>query len=356
MINSGISIQVHSAVLSASSDFFKMILHEHPAHIKPIIVVDNADLPYMQTIINYLYSGVIAIDSLKAKNLLQVCSYFQIKGLMTYEILSPDEEQEASPMEVTIEEEVYEEDTERDLELLVFLNSHTNDSSAAAASKPMIEIEDVKGDMVETEEADNTDDQPTEYFLSQSETITPPPLAAKRTNRTRVPPATVAPEKKKQKQKEGYTEDQLNDSMESVCSGRLNLSAASQMFHVPKSVLWRKLQKRSDYVPHHPQEKQREEAKKAILSGISMDVVHRKFNIPLATLYRDKQKLIKEGTINGSIRNKLEVKDALMQALAACENGMAQSEAARKFNVSKSTLWRKLKKSSEWSSDKDQLA
>lgn len=335
-------VQVHSAVLSASSDFFKMILREHPAHIPPVIVIDDVDLPYMQEIINYLYSGVIAIDSMKARNFLKVCSCFQIKGLMTYEILSPEDEEEAGPIEVTIEEEVYEDqDTERDLDLLVFLNSHTSDSSTAGTSKPpMMEVEDVK---VEAE-VGNTDDQPTEYFLSQSEAITLPPSAAvKRTKRTRNQLTLVAPEKKKHKQREGYTEDQLNDSMESVCSGEMNLSTASQMFNVPKSVLWRKLQKRSDYVPH-PQEKGREEAKKAILNGEPMDVVHRKFNIPLATLYRDKQKLIREGTIK-SIRNKLEVQDALLQALAACENGMAQSEAARKFNVSKSTLWRKLKKS-----------
>lgn len=325
---------VHSAVLSANSEFFQFILQNHPPHIEPHIVVEGVDEVIMEAVIKYLYTGVIGIDAVKTRQFLQLCTSLQIKGLMTYEILNKDEEDETNnATEVTIE---YEDQPENpDPDLLVFLNQRTTDYVEQEEALEMPEEEQSTEILPDKE-------QMVEEFVMVEEPepkFETPPVLSKRPTRFSRP----SPEKKRRKCSEGYTEEHVTSCIEAVCSGELNLSTASHMYNIPKSVLWRKLKRRPDYVPTSL-DKRREAARKAILDGESMDAIHQKYNISLATLYRDKAQLIKDGYLDGQVKDKTEVKNALQMAQAACAAGMAPSEAARKFKVSKSTLWRKMKK------------
>lgn len=239
-----------------------------------------------------------------------------------------------------------------DKNLLMTMDAYDEDQGPVPDSSPPSEIvvdSADDGDDDTEEDNDEADDNKTaeedaekaEEFLQYF-----PQPGAKRIQRAKPGPSSRVsadvPEKKR-RTSNGYTEDQLNRSMEAVCKGELNLSSASCKFNVPKSVLWRKLQKRPDYVAH-PIDKQRQAAKEAMIRGESTQVVSKRFNVPLATLYRDKQKLVEEGQLGHRRRSKVEAGDAMQQAVQACEEGMAQSEAARVFKVSKSTLWRRIKK------------
>lgn len=378
--------QCHQAILSASSEFFDLILRGHPGHIEPVIVVEDVDQTFMEAILNYLYTGIITIDAMKAQSFLQVCSYFKIKGLMTYDVFRRDDHQDEEepatitplpqPQDVashpvTLEmgmEELYDDTAERD-DLLVFLKDQAQDQSTpvvklhesggivdlevfadepAAQHSTGTEPEELVTDVeILQHEEQRKEEDYTEYFPEHRDVS--PAATARRGSRQKgghkaqTPQAAGGGGGKKRRSNEGYTEAQLAESMDSVCNGQLNLSTASQRYNVPKSVLWRKLQKRSDYVAHPP-DKRREAAKKAVLSGESMLRVSKKFNVPLATLYRDKLKLVHDGRLGSGKRTKKDAEDALRQAVMACDGGMAQSEAARKFNISKSTLWRKMRK------------
>lgn len=402
----------HRALLSASSDFFSVILEEHPPWIEPIIIVDNVEESFMEAILNYLYTGIITVDAMKAGNFLQVCAYFKIKGLMTYDILCQEEqileEEKATitpvqvPQDVIIlhtspppVEEVIDgdepgeeelpgggvvEETYEPEDLLVFLKAQAEQSTPLVKSQVILKMDknlmigldsydedqgsvpdtsqpseivmdsaDDDGDDdadVDAETDDDNNKTPEEDAEKNEEFLRYFPQSGKRVQRAKPGAssdiAADVPEKKRRTHN-GYTEEQMNKSMEAVCKGDLNLSSASLKFNVPKSVLWRKLQKRPDYVAH-PIDKQRQAAKEAMIRGESTRVVSKKFNVPLATLYRDKQKLVEEGQLGHRRRSKGEAGDAMQQAVQACEEGMAQSEAARLFKVSKSTLWRRIKK------------
>lgn len=406
----------HRALLSASSEFLKLILQDHPPWVEPVVVVENVEETFMEAIIHYLYTGIITIDAMKAGNFLQVCSFFKIKGLLAYDLHSNDdqelEEERATISTVEIvqndvpqstiteavgqadihtkrsdqqqqiveqeedelietqeggeEEEVYDEPEPEDL--LVFLRSQPESSTPLATKQKEVVtemdtfVEVIPQGQAEAIEVDQEEDDEefVQYFPDQStgnirvrrvtkhqQQPTPPHQPPRTT--TRAPATAREPTRfaeRKPRSLNKYTEDQLNKSMEAVCNGDINLSSASLKFNVPKSVLWRKLQKRTDYVAHKV-DKRREAAKEALLKGESIEHVCKKYDVPRATLYRDKQKLVEEGHIEGKHRSKLEVQDALQQAIQACAEGMAQSEAARLFQVSKSTLWRKIKKGEE---------
>lgn len=381
----------HQAILSASSEVFDLILRNHPVHIEPVIVVDNVDQTFMEAILNYMYTGIITIDSVRAQPFLQCCSYFKIKGLLSYDVFcrtdpADEEEEQATitpmanqtevPMEMAIEE-MYEDNNEGD-DLLVYLKSQ--EQSTPAAGKPKTRQRVVVVQQAEEEEEEEEEEQPVadleafvqenptepstsrtdmdpeveileheddkEEFNEYFEVTSAQSTAKRRAVRQKTRAGTIKEEgvkKQRRSMNEGYTEEQLTDSMNAVCNGELNLSCASQTFNVPKSVLWRKLQKRSDYVAHPP-DKRREAARNALLNGESMQKVSKQFNVPLATLYRDKQKLINDGQMDHRRRTKEDAEEAMRQALRACDAGMAQNEAARTFNVSKSTLWRRMRK------------
>lgn len=319
----------------------------------------------MEAILKYLYTGIITIDAMKAGNFLQVCSYFRIKGLMSYDLFSSDdqymEEEKAviTPMvetvtesiidslpliEIAIEEEqtemqhqhqeqqqvhtameeIYDESCEAE-DLLVFLKAESHQST------PNTTKSQTTRNRVEKES--NAESFPPKTASAPqaqtSEPLTSPsvqPTATKRkppTVRLSTAETTIKQQEKKRRSAETYTEDQLNLSMEAVCNGEMNLCSASAKFNVPKTVLWRKLQKRGDY-SGNPMEKRREAAKEALRNGQPIQAVSEKFNVALSTLYRDQQKLVEEGQLESRRRSKNDTEDALQKAIKACEEGMAQ--------------------------------
>lgn len=344
----------HRVILSASSEFFDLILRNHPEHIEPVIVIDQVEPVLIESMVNYLYTGVLTINTVKAKNFLQCCSYFKIKGLMTHDVIDTEDEVEeeaatitplepvedkiVSPgdmqelIEVVHQEEVEVEQEEvlpEDSDLLFYLKSEVPQSTPNVRSRIRTTL--------------TSDSEVVEEIFDQSD-FTSEAQRSDPLKRSRAKYSSAGTSEKRRRKGEGYTQEQLNDSIEAVCQGAMNLSTASHEFNVPKSVLWRNLQKRPEYVPY-PVDKKRDQAKKALASGVPILKVLAKYNIPMATLYRDKQKLIKDGVLGAEEkRSKEDVQDAYQQAIQACKEGMAQNEAAKRFNVAKSTLWRKMKK------------
>lgn len=350
--------RVHAAILIASSNFFAMILREHPVHIEPEIVVENVEVAFMENILSYLYTGVISIDSIKARNFLEVCCYFQIKGLMTYDVLGNNAEEEIyddsqveyhdselqtteqthAPEGVAIEE-VYEDTPDTDL--IVFLPQQIRQEDGGGTEEDKDEEVPFAEAEIETTEVTEYVTETPKYFIKEDGDIVTEEVRTPQMIRRKRPTVT---RRKKRKGSEGYTESQLNDSAEAVCSGQLTLSSASNIYNVPKSMLWRRVKDRPEYSPR-PIDKNRSNARKALLKGEPIQLVSKKFAVPIATLYRDKKKLVREGQLDSKMeRDKEDCDNALYLAIKAYEGGMAQSEAARKFNVPKATLWRKIKK------------
>ena len=136
--------------------------------------------------------------------------------------------------------------------------------------------------------------------------------------------------------------------------GGTSLQHASEMFSIPKTVLWRRIQKegyqilRSEMRRSYDSDK-REAAVKALERGENLTKVALEFKIPKTTLFRDKARLVDEGKLplsfwkkRNSENEKLK-KSRLEEAVAACKGGkMSQAAAAMTYRIPKTTIWRRL--------------
>ena len=136
--------------------------------------------------------------------------------------------------------------------------------------------------------------------------------------------------------------------------GGTSLQHASEMFSIPKTVLWRRIQKegyqilRSEMRRSYDSDK-REAAVKALERGENLTKVALEFKIPKTTLFRDKARLVDEGKLplsfwkkRNSENEKLK-KSRLEEAVAACKGGkMSQAAAAMTYHIPKTTIWRRL--------------
>lgn len=162
-----------------------------------------------------------------------------------------------------------------------------------------------------------------------------------------------------------------------------SLQHASEMFRIPKTVLWRRMQKEG-YQILRPEMKRsyaldtREAAVKALERGENLTKVALEFKvnlsinlfsvfirnnvesrlsliesdswqIPKTTLFRDKARLVDEGKLPLSFWKKRKTdneelkKSRLAEAVAACKGGrMSQAAASMIYHIPKTTIWRKL--------------
>ncbi|KAI4487723.1 hypothetical protein M0802_011913 [Mischocyttarus mexicanus] len=141
--------------------------------------------------------------------------------------------------------------------------------------------------------------------------------------------------------------------------GGSSLQHASEMYSIPKTVLWRRIQKegyqilRSEMKRSYGSDK-REAAVKALERGENLTKVALEFKIPKTTLFRDKARLVDEGKLPLSFWKKRKTeneelkKSRLEEAVAACKGGkMSQAAASMAYDIPKTTIWRRLQQDSK---------
>ncbi|XP_072753646.1 uncharacterized protein [Anoplolepis gracilipes] len=151
----------------------------------------------------------------------------------------------------------------------------------------------------------------------------------------------------------GYPAECMSAAITAVISGS-SLQHASEMFRIPKTVLWRRIQKEG-YQILRPETKRsyaldtREAAVKALERGENLTKVALEFKIPKTTLFRDKARLVDQGKLPLSFWKKRKTeneelkKSRLEEAVAACKGGkMSQAAASMAYHIPKTTIWRRL--------------
>ncbi|KAL0111639.1 hypothetical protein PUN28_013078 [Cardiocondyla obscurior] len=151
----------------------------------------------------------------------------------------------------------------------------------------------------------------------------------------------------------GYPAECMNAAINAVISGS-SLQHASEIFRIPKTVLWRRIQKEG-YQTLRPEVKRsyaldtREAAVKALERGENLTKVALEFNIPKTTLFREKARLVNQGKLPLSFWKKRKTeneelkKSRLEEAVAACKGGrMSQAAASMTYHIPKTTIWRRL--------------
>lgn len=146
-----------------------------------------------------------------------------------------------------------------------------------------------------------------------------------------------------------YQQSKLDEAVRSVTETGISLKEASSRYDVSKTVLWRALKKSNVYKPGERIQLTRADALKAIQRGDTLMSISKAYNVPLATLHRDKVRLFRDGKLPEHC--KLRKRDAgiayrkrLDAAVASCRNGMPQKIASEKHGVPKTTIWRHLQR------------
>ncbi|XP_052893653.1 uncharacterized protein LOC128301294 [Anopheles moucheti] len=148
-------------------------------------------------------------------------------------------------------------------------------------------------------------------------------------------------------------ETRLNAAIDAILNRSISYRVASQQYKIAKTVLWRRTMKMPRLVrPTSPKlANQRREAIDALKSGEKLVHVSQRFEIPLSTLHRDKIRLYKKGILPSKVTLKQRDKDEsfrqrLTEAVNECIAGrMSLSEAARVYELPKTSIWRKVRSS-----------
>ncbi|XP_071522737.1 uncharacterized protein [Panulirus ornatus] len=151
-----------------------------------------------------------------------------------------------------------------------------------------------------------------------------------------------------------YDSETLEAAKQAVKAGSSYMKVARE-YNIPKSVLWRRCQREGVLREetrrcYNYSQDDISQARHMLLEGCSLSQIVRETKIPKTTLFRLKEQLVREGKMPASCINRLmrprrpsEV--SLQQAVAACkEEGMSQGQASEKYKVSKTTIWRRLKR------------
>ncbi|XP_069194998.1 uncharacterized protein [Procambarus clarkii] len=151
-----------------------------------------------------------------------------------------------------------------------------------------------------------------------------------------------------------YDSDTLEAAKQAVKAGSSYMKVARE-YNIPKSVLWRRCQREGILREearrcYNYSQDDLGQARDMLINGCSLSQIVKETKIPKTTLFRLKEQLVRDGKmpascINRIIRPRRTSEVSLQQAVSACkEEGMSQGQASEKFQVSKTTVWRRLKR------------
>lgn len=98
----------------------------------------------------------------------------------------------------------------------------------------------------------------------------------------------------------------LTQAITEIFNSGLSFGAASDKYHIPKTLLWRRAKKLGYEKGERPKDSTRVQAIEAIKQGDSLISLSKRFNIPISTLHREKLKLYEKGQLpdNVNLRNR----------------------------------------------------
>ncbi|XP_076063261.1 uncharacterized protein LOC143038138 [Oratosquilla oratoria] len=149
-----------------------------------------------------------------------------------------------------------------------------------------------------------------------------------------------------------YNDESLEAAKQALKSGASYLKV-SRDFNIPKSVLWRRCHRdgagKDDSRGRCYTQEDMSRAREMLQDNKTISQVFRETQIPKTTVFRIKEQLIREGklppsSISRNVRLSRPPEQAVAAAVAACKEGLSQGQASEKFQVAKTTVWRRLKK------------
>ncbi|PSN32476.1 hypothetical protein C0J52_22275 [Blattella germanica] len=371
----GHKIHAHRIVLSACSPYFQEILtNSEDSH--PYIILSDMTSEDVKSIVEFVYRGELNVGADRFPSVLKTAEELQIRGLMEVSshlptLKSDDIDDSNSEVLTSVTDTDISQNVNQGLDVLSNVTQTETVDIFMEASENIVEQVAIEGSRLVRNVVP--------IFLNSllcnsSEDMLLAALEDLRAGRTlvetsanyHIPRSTLYVRARAQGipltiTRQEHSGERVQAAIRAVSDGA-SLQQAAEIFKIPKTVLWRRVQKemgsyamsrRSRMKQSYDLEK-KQAAVKALERGENLTKVSHEFQIPKTTLFREKARLVESGRLPWTCLRKRDPdisglkQHRLSEAVAACKEGkMSQAVASLTFQVPKTTIWRKLQKGSK---------
>ncbi|XP_018337111.1 PREDICTED: uncharacterized protein LOC108745447 isoform X2 [Trachymyrmex septentrionalis] len=342
----GQRIHAHRIVLCACSILFQEVLSQVTEDY-PTIILSDISPQDIKSIIEFIYHGEICVPVENISSLLEAALSLKINGLINIDGVYENEivkGKKDQTMEETMSRVEEIQDNAEPLE------NETHEPSTAenciSNKKKKRRRDTVKREYSDDMLASAINDLKLGQTLIEAAT------------KHNIPRSTLYMRAKAlgihlNASRNGYPAECMNAAINAVINGS-SLQHASEIFRIPKTVLWRRIQKEGYQILRRQMKRSyaldtKEAAVKALERGENLTKVALEFKIPKTTLFREKARLVNQGKLPLSFwkkrkpENEESKKTRLEEAVAACKGGrMSQALASTTYRIPKTTIWRRL--------------
>ncbi|XP_018393608.1 PREDICTED: uncharacterized protein LOC108772554 [Cyphomyrmex costatus] len=342
----GQRIHAHRIVLCACSILFQEVLSQVTEDY-PTIILSDISPQDIKSIIEFIYHGEIRVPVENINSLLEAARSLKINGLINIDGVEENEiirVKKERAMEKTVSRVEEIQDNVESLENETHEPSTTEDCISNKKKKRRRDT--VKRDYSDDMLASAINDLKLGQTLIEAAT------------KHNIPRSTLYMRAKAlgihlNASRNGYPAECMNAAINAVINGS-SLQHASEIFRIPKTVLWRRIQKEGYQILRREMKRSyaldtKEAAVKALERGENLTKVALEFKIPKTTLFREKARLVDQGKLPLSFwkkrktENEESKKSRLEEAVAACKGGkMSQAAASMMYRIPKTTIWRRL--------------
>ncbi|XP_018315099.1 uncharacterized protein [Mycetomoellerius zeteki] len=342
----GQRIHAHRIVLCACSILFQEVLSQVTEDY-PTIILSDISPQDIKLIIEFIYHGEIRVPVENINSLLEAARSLKISGLINIDGVYENEIDKGK------KDQAMEETVSKVEEIQDNIESLENETHEPSTAKNCISNKKKKRRR-DTVKRDYSDDMLASAIndLKLGQTLIE---AATKHN---IPRSTLYMRAKAlgihlNASRNGYPAECMNAAINAVINGS-SLQHASEIFRIPKTVLWRRIQKEGYQILRRQMKRSyaldtKEAAVKALERGENLTKVALEFKIPKTTLFREKARLVNQGKLPLSFwkkrktENEESKKSRLEEAVAACKGGrMSQAAASMMYHIPKTTIWRRL--------------
>uniref|UniRef100_A0A8W7PZV5 BTB domain-containing protein n=1 Tax=Anopheles coluzzii TaxID=1518534 RepID=A0A8W7PZV5_ANOCL len=370
-------------ILCMASSFLETILDGLPTIGAEMvtIVIPDLTLATLRAVLQFIYTGEASVRSDEMASFVEACSFLQLRGvrfianqivgirfgktvgMVSEELIPASEGLEATAclrqelFVAQVEEQAEEDEEEEEQTEMPITQSQVQPvecfipESSESVQEHVEEIPQER--LTQAIEAIIKDHESYEITSVPCAIDTTVPTSSE-THTTNLPPFEDELE-------QANPEPTLSDpasydarlalAMDAILHHGISYRIAARQYSIAKTVLWRKAMKmpRPVRVGSPKLSAQRREAIDALKTGEKLAHVSRRFEIPLSTLHREKQRLFSKGALPSNVSLKLRGKDEsvrkrLQEAVGDCVAGrMSLSEAARTYGLPKTSIWRRVR-------------
>lgn len=333
--------KAHQLILSASSEFFEQLFKGLPASLTPTVIIPDLNPNLIEQILIFIYGGEVYVQPSILPEFLDCCSFLKIKGFIGCNFLINGVKLEQKNVSVDCSQIIENIETEADNKELnneaTFLEEETVEEVMVCNSnfheinysQDQIEVNESE-DQIDVNESDYQSD---DVFIEESHEFDD------EFGTTEVIKSEECGHDEEQCELENIEtesyEERIYTAIDQLNQGK-TIGQISEEFNIPKLALYSKLRHNTDYRAQYRSLRHEviDEAVRAVTSGgISLQQASNKFGISKTVLWRNLKKtnLYKPEEKCHAHRN---------DAIAALERGESLTIISKKFNIPLSTLHR----------------